>query len=565
MRRHSNPSLPNPLEPYLYHDLTPRVLATPRHFAYIKIAEGCDHPCTFCVIPQYRGKFRSRRFESVITEATRLFAQGVREINLIGQDTTCYGEDFGMKDGLAHLLARLAQIETPHEKWVRFLYCYPNKVTQKLLDTIAEHAALVKYIDMPLQHASANVLKRMKRGAHGDIFLKLMERIRRTIPGVAIRTSMIAGFPGETEAGFRDPVRIRARPRSSTGWACSPTPTKTPVRVLIWTARWTRATIHNRKRRLMAMQRKISRARNRAMVGREFPVLVEGPSPDTDLVWQARLSTQAPEIDGFCYINDFGEYSAASRRDPPHAHHRSARLRFDRYVDLRHRSARVATRPTLRPRSNPCRDEMKCPICKKDVSPEPVSSLSVASAARSSISAIGPARNMSSRLPCSLQNEGRKIPCLGDASVSTWFGCGYAPKAPGTAGSLAALVIALALHYGYGHVDCFSSRRFFSHPGIWSASVVARETNMNDPQIVVVDEVIGQWITLAGAATFNWNSFSLAFVLFRLLDVWKPAPARQLESLPGGWGIVADDVMAGLYGALAIFVLDRLHLFTYGI
>src|SRR5580692_507657 len=142
------------IEPYLYHDLTPRVLATPRHYAYIKIAEGCDHPCTFCVIPQYRGNFRSRRFESVLSEAARLFSQGVREINLIGQDTTCYGEDLGIKDGLPLLLERLAQIETAGGKWVRFLYCYPNKVTQRLLDTIAEHASLVKYIDMPLQHAS---------------------------------------------------------------------------------------------------------------------------------------------------------------------------------------------------------------------------------------------------------------------------------------------------------------------------------------------------------------------------------------------------------------------------
>src|SRR5262249_10530251 len=141
-------------------------------------------------------------FESVISEATRLFSQGVREVNLIGQDTTCYGEDLGIKDGLALLLARLAQIETAQTKWVRFLYAYPNKVTQKLLDAIAGHAALVKYIDMPLQHASAGVLKRMKRGANGDIFLKLIERIRRTIPGVAIRTSFIAGFPGETDSDF---------------------------------------------------------------------------------------------------------------------------------------------------------------------------------------------------------------------------------------------------------------------------------------------------------------------------------------------------------------------------
>src|SRR5580700_3852449 len=189
-------------EPYLYHDLTPRILATPRHYAYIKIAEGCDHPCSFCVIPQYRGKFRSRRFESVVAEATRLFGQGVHEINLIGQDTTSYGEDLGIKDGLAQLMARLAQIDTPHPKWIRFLYCYPNRITQKLLDTLAQHTALVKYIDMPLQHASANVLKRMKRGANGDIFLKLIERIRKTIPGVGIRTSMIVGFPGETDADF---------------------------------------------------------------------------------------------------------------------------------------------------------------------------------------------------------------------------------------------------------------------------------------------------------------------------------------------------------------------------
>ena len=149
--------------------------------------------------------------------------------------------------------------------------------------------------------------------------------------------------------------------------------------------------------------------------------------------------------------------------------------------------------------------------------------------------------------------------------IATWFGCGYAPKAPGTAGSLAGLLIAMALHYmGYGRGMLLALTAILMAPGIWSASVVARETNTTDPHIVVVDEVIGQWITLAGAATFNWKTWIAAFALFRVLDVWKPAPARQLESLPGGWGIVADDVMAGLYGALGIFVLDRLHLFTYG-
>ncbi|HTA42254.1 MAG TPA: 30S ribosomal protein S12 methylthiotransferase RimO [Bryobacteraceae bacterium] len=290
--------------PYLYHDLTPRVLATPHHFAYMKIAEGCDHPCTFCVIPQYRGNFRSRRFESVISEATRLFGQGVREINLIGQDTTCYGEDLGIKDGLAQLLARLAQIETPHQKWVRFLYAYPNKVTQKLLDTIAEHADLVKYIDMPLQHASAPVLKRMKRGASGDIFLKLIEKIRRTIPGVAIRTSFIAGFPGETDADFETLCQFVEAARFDRLGVFSYSDEDTSGSYAL-DGKVDGRTISNRKRRLMAIQRKISRAKNREMLGREVPVLVEGHSPDTDLLWQARMPTQAPEIDGTVLINDF--------------------------------------------------------------------------------------------------------------------------------------------------------------------------------------------------------------------------------------------------------------------
>ncbi|MDP9171483.1 MAG: 30S ribosomal protein S12 methylthiotransferase RimO [Acidobacteriota bacterium] len=288
---------------YLYHDLTPRVLATPRHFAYMKIAEGCDHPCTFCVIPQYRGKFRSRRFESVISEATRLFSQGVREINLIGQDTTCYGEDFGLKDGLAVLLARLAQIETPQEKWVRFLYAYPNRVTQKLLDTIAKHAALVKYIDMPLQHASASVLKRMKRGANGDIFLNLIERIRRTIPGVAIRTSFIAGFPGETDEDFETLCQfVKAAEFDRMGvFSYSDEDTSGSYEL---DGKVDALTIANRKRKLMAIQRRVSRARNKRLVGSDVQVLVEGPSADTDLLWQARMSTQAPEIDGVVLIND---------------------------------------------------------------------------------------------------------------------------------------------------------------------------------------------------------------------------------------------------------------------
>ncbi len=296
----------NPLDAYLYHDATPRVLSTPNHFAYIKIAEGCDHPCTFCVIPQYRGNFRSRRFESVVNEAKRLFAQGIREINLIGQDTTCYGEDLGLKDGLAQLLARLAEIETDHEKWVRFLYCYPNRVTQKLLDTIAEHQDLVKYIDIPLQHASGNVLKRMKRGSNGDFFLKLLERMRKTIPGVAIRTSMIVGFPGETEADFEELQQfVEAAQFNRLGvFEYSDEDTSKSFEL---DGKVDKKTIARRKRTIMAQQKKISKAANKALVGREFQVLVEGPSSESDLLWQARMSSQAPEIDGVCFITDPGE------------------------------------------------------------------------------------------------------------------------------------------------------------------------------------------------------------------------------------------------------------------
>src|SRR5205814_9624032 len=151
---------------------------------------------------QLRGKFRSRRFESVIAEAERLVADGVREITLIGQDTTCYGEDLGLTDGLALILEKLAAI--PDLRWVRFLYAYPNKITRRLLETIAAHEKICSYIDVPLQHASAGVLKRMKRGGSADIFLKTIEKARRTIPGLTLRTSFIVGFPGETEKEFEE-------------------------------------------------------------------------------------------------------------------------------------------------------------------------------------------------------------------------------------------------------------------------------------------------------------------------------------------------------------------------
>ncbi len=297
---------------FLYHDLTPRIVTTPKHQAYIKIAEGCDHPCTFCIIPQLRGKFRSRRFESVVREAENLAASGAREVTLIGQDTTSYGEDLGLRDGLAQLLERLSQVEDL--LWVRFLYAYPNRVTQKMLETLAAHKRLAKYIDMPLQHASRNVLARMKRGSHGDAFLKLLERMRATIPGVALRTSFIVGFPGETEADFRELYDFVAAAKldwmgvfeySDVDNAGSfPLDGKVDAE-----------TINDRRNRLMALQKKISRENLRKLKGRTETALVEGLSKDNPLVWEARLESMAPDIDGKLYLTDIelpdGEVAAS--------------------------------------------------------------------------------------------------------------------------------------------------------------------------------------------------------------------------------------------------------------
>jgi ribosomal protein S12 methylthiotransferase len=286
---------------FLYHDLTPRVVTTPRHAAYIKIAEGCDHPCTFCIIPQLRGAFRSRRFESVVREAENLTARGTREITLIGQDTTSYGEDLGLRDGLAQLLERLAQVEDL--LWVRFLYAYPNRVTQKLLDTLAAHPRLAKYMDMPLQHASRNVLARMKRGSHGDAFLKLLERIRATIPGVSLRTSFITGFPGETEADFNELCDfVRAASLDWMGvFEYSDVDNANSYRLA---EKVDPETITDRRNRLMAIQKKISREKLRSWKGRAATALVEGPSKDNPLVWEARLEGMAPDIDGKLYLTD---------------------------------------------------------------------------------------------------------------------------------------------------------------------------------------------------------------------------------------------------------------------
>jgi len=289
--------LPN----YLYDETTPRVLTTPGYTAYIKIAEGCDHPCSFCIIPQIRGKFRSRRFESVIAEAERLARSGVREITLIGQDTTCYGEDFDLKDGLALLLEKLARIDELH--WIRFLYAYPNKITGRLLETIAAHEKICSYIDVPLQHASATVLKRMKRGGGAELFLRSIEKIRRTIPDVTLRTSFIVGFPGETEKEFEELCEFIREAEfdwmGSFGYSDQEGATAFSLDEKI-----SPREIEQRRKHLMQIQKRISKQKRKAQVGKEFDLLLEGTSEESQLLLEGRTRMHAPEIDGKVFVNE---------------------------------------------------------------------------------------------------------------------------------------------------------------------------------------------------------------------------------------------------------------------
>jgi len=292
----------HPFDPYLYSEFTPRVLTTPSYSAYLKIAEGCDHPCSFCVIPQMRGQFRSRRFQSVLREAEILAERGVRELTLIGQDTTSYGRDLGLRNGLATLLRELGKIRGL--VWLRFLYCYPNQVTDELIAAVAETPVAAKYFDIPLQHGSTAMLKAMRRGSSHEQFLRMVKKIRAAIPDAALRTSMIAGFPGETEDDFKtlmDFVRVAefdhlgvflySNEESSSSFSL-------PDQVAPGLAK-------RRQRQLMALQRTISRRKLKRKVGGLYPVLVEGRSEETDLLLQGRLESQAPEIDGRVLLSDF--------------------------------------------------------------------------------------------------------------------------------------------------------------------------------------------------------------------------------------------------------------------
>jgi ribosomal protein S12 methylthiotransferase len=296
--------LGNQSSTYLYDESTPRVLATPGHYAFIKIAEGCDRPCTFCFIPQMRGHFRSRRFGSIVAEAQQLAEEGVKELILVAQDSSRYGEDLGKADALAHLLRELSH--TDGIEWVRVMYTYPTHITDSFLDVLATEPKAVKYLDMPLQHASQKVLKLMKRGGNRESLERLIARVRERVPGIAVRTTFITGFPGETEEDFEELMTfVRNVEFDRVGVFSYSDEEGTGAFEL---ADKVDPKIANRRRaRLMKEQSRISRRNNKRRLGQTVRVLFEGESNESELLWQGRMQTQAPDIDGCVLINDAPE------------------------------------------------------------------------------------------------------------------------------------------------------------------------------------------------------------------------------------------------------------------
>jgi ribosomal protein S12 methylthiotransferase len=299
-----DPGSPIPALPtYLYDADTPRLLTTPRHFAYVKIAEGCDYTCAFCIIPTLRGGYRSRTPESVVREARALAARGVRELLLISQDTTFYGIDRGERGALARLLRELNSIDGLD--WIRLLYLYPTTITDDVLEAMAECEKVCRYVDLPLQHASARVLKRMRRPGNRRTYDNLLRRIRDRVPGVTLRTTLIVGFPGETEADYSeleafvsdtqfDHVGVFTYSHEE-GTRAFGLPDDVPAAVK-----------RRRRNRLMARQKKIVAGAQKARIGTHVDVLIDGPSPEHELVLQGRLEGQAPDIDPVVFLTDCG-------------------------------------------------------------------------------------------------------------------------------------------------------------------------------------------------------------------------------------------------------------------
>lgn len=270
----------------------PRLVTTGPATAYLKIAEGCDHACAFCAIPLMRGGFRSRSLESVVREARALASAGVRELILVAQDTTAYGRDRYGKPVLSELLHRLAEV--PELVWVRFLYGHPSHVPDGLLTAMAEEPKVVKYLDLPLQHASAAVLRRMRRPGNGDVYLKLLEKVRTAIPGLVLRSTFIVGFPGETEDDFAELVDfLRAAKLEHAGFfAYSPEEGTDAARLR---GRVPAPVAEERLEEAQRVQRRISAAHQRARQGGRERILVERAGTRTV---EGRSVREAPEVDG---------------------------------------------------------------------------------------------------------------------------------------------------------------------------------------------------------------------------------------------------------------------------
>jgi ribosomal protein S12 methylthiotransferase len=299
---HAAPRAVIPDPDYIHDATTARINSMPRHTAYLKVSEGCDNTCTFCIIPKLRGGMRSRPIADIVAEANRLAAAGAVEINLIGQDLTAYGYDLPDRPKLQHLLAALCR-DASGIRWIRLHYAYPRDLPDALIETIATEAKVVKYLDMPLQHASDRVLRAMQRGRDKAFLVRLLERLRTGIEGLVLRTSMIVGFPGETEAEFNELVAFVREQRfdrlgvfefsREEGTPSHRLPGQVPAR-----------TKTRRRRELMAVQRRISREKNQSLIGRQISVLVEGASSESEHLLAARTYGQAPEVDGITYINE---------------------------------------------------------------------------------------------------------------------------------------------------------------------------------------------------------------------------------------------------------------------
>jgi ribosomal protein S12 methylthiotransferase len=289
------------LPQWVYDHTTPRLLSTPPYLAYVKISEGCDYTCSFCIIPTLRGRHRSRPLDDVAAEVRSLAERGVKEIVLVAQDSTRYGLDLGLRDGLAALLRRLGRIDGI--RWIRVMYAYPATVTDGILDAIASEEKVVKYIDIPLQHASEPVLRRMKRPTGKGNLLGLVERMRERVKGVVLRTSFIVGFPGETAADF-DTLLGFVEQGAFDNVGVFTYSDEEGTSAFGLEGRVPQRTKEARKRRLLSLQKRLSARRNRARVGERVEVLVEGPHPDSELILKGRLAGQAPEVDGAVLITD---------------------------------------------------------------------------------------------------------------------------------------------------------------------------------------------------------------------------------------------------------------------